>query len=205
MRGYYTDCAVEWCSRRALAKNFCGAHYQRAKNGRDMNAPLAPLAEKPPCAVGECNREASYSGLCAAHYQRSRDGRTLEGAIRPSRANRNKCVFPNCGVDATTGGGCAKHFRRASKYSMSIVQLAVALAPGRSCDTCAEPLPSESAMMIDHDHSCCPGEGSCGSCIRGVLCNTCNTLAGHFEADPGRIDALLAYLGLGTPSPDHRN
>lgn len=30
-------------------------------------------------------------------------------------------------------------------------------------------------LAVDHDHECCPGTKSCGSCIRGLLCDICNT------------------------------
>lgn len=34
---------------------------------------------------------------------------------------------------------------------------------------------------IDHDHECCPGPYSCGECVRGVLCKTCNIGIGYLK------------------------
>lgn len=47
---------------------------------------------------------------------------------------------------------------------------------------------------IDHDHACCPGRGSCGKCVRGLLCNNCNLAAGYLADDPARATALAEYL-----------
>lgn len=33
-------------------------------------------------------------------------------------------------------------------------------------------------VAIDHDHKCCPGHRSCGSCVRGIVCRSCNLLYG---------------------------
>lgn len=44
---------------------------------------------------------------------------------------------------------------------------------------------------VDHDHSCCPGVKSCGKCIRGLLCISCNAHLGWYEANE---DAIGAYL-----------
>ena len=35
---------------------------------------------------------------------------------------------------------------------------------------------------IDHNHGCCPGKGSCGKCVRGILCRRHNLGLGLFEA-----------------------
>jgi hypothetical protein len=48
---------------------------------------------------------------------------------------------------------------------------------------------------IDHDHKCCPTSGrGCGSCVRGLLCGSCNLGLGHFADDPARLDAAAMYL-----------
>jgi Recombination endonuclease VII len=36
-------------------------------------------------------------------------------------------------------------------------------------------------MHIDHDHKCCRAGSSCGKCIRGILCGSCNLKLGRFE------------------------
>lgn len=47
---------------------------------------------------------------------------------------------------------------------------------------------------VDHDHGCCPGQGSCGRCVRGVLCSLCNRMLGHAKDDPERLRMALKYL-----------
>lgn len=44
---------------------------------------------------------------------------------------------------------------------------------------------------IDHDHACCPTHRTCGKCIRGILCRSCNHALGHLESSFG-IERLLA-------------
>lgn len=49
-------------------------------------------------------------------------------------------------------------------------------------------------LVIDHDHSCCPGNKSCGKCIRGLLCRECNLLLGHCKDDIDRLKNAIKYL-----------
>lgn len=50
-------------------------------------------------------------------------------------------------------------------------------------------------LSIDHDHACCPGDYSCGRCIRGLLCVACNFILGRI--DGGQVNSYIAYLAGG--------
>lgn len=47
---------------------------------------------------------------------------------------------------------------------------------------------------IDHDHKCCPGEYSCGNCIRGLLCNNCNAAIGLFKDSSKYLRLAADYI-----------
>jgi len=48
--------------------------------------------------------------------------------------------------------------------------------------------------QVDHDHACCPDRRSCGKCVRGILCTTCNNkLLGQVcqETKRGKAHAIM--------------
>lgn len=49
-------------------------------------------------------------------------------------------------------------------------------------------------LAVDHDHACCPGKTSCGACVRGLLCMSCNHGIGRLDDDPELLEAAAAYL-----------
>lgn len=51
----------------------------------------------------------------------------------------------------------------------------------------------ETKMVVDHDHRCCPGERSCGRCVRAILCRRCNTAVGWLECQPNY--SLESFVG----------
>lgn len=50
------------------------------------------------------------------------------------------------------------------------------------------------ATSIDHDHLCCDYSWSCGKCIRGILCNQCNTALGLLAENPTILSRLAEYI-----------
>jgi hypothetical protein len=65
-------------------------------------------------------------------------------------------------------------------------------AQGNTCGMCRMPFDDNQPIFIDHDHACCPAEKtSCGTCVRGLLCLSCNTALGHIER---KYNLARAYL-----------
>lgn len=49
-------------------------------------------------------------------------------------------------------------------------------------------------LHVDHNHSCCAGEKSCGKCIRGLLCYNCNSLLGNAKDNRNILLVAIKYL-----------
>lgn len=82
------------------------------------------------------------------------------------------------------------------KHGITPEQYDVMLADqGGRCAICGTTEPGKgSRFAIDHDHSCCPGSFSCGSCVRGLLCNRCNMGIGLLQDNPKIIASALQYI-----------
>ena len=65
------------------------------------------------------------------------------------------------------------------------------------CKICPRVLDSHDKIHtphIDHDHSCCKGPRSCGKCIRGIICHSCNQVLGHCYDDVNILKSASSYL-----------
>jgi len=64
-----------------------------------------------------------------------------------------------------------------------------------ACGGCGKtPGPKARRMAVDHDHTCCPGNESCGQCVRGLLCWNCNSTLANFRDDEEGLKRLAHYL-----------
>lgn len=62
------------------------------------------------------------------------------------------------------------------------------------CGVCGRAFDTPRLAHVDHDHSCCPGQLSCGDCVRGLLCPSCNAGIGFLGDSPARLRAAATYL-----------
>ena len=174
----------ESCSRRCAR---CGVPTQRTKIGsyRKWCAPCRAIAEPARATCSKCGaeRDGSHKSYCRACY------RAYENIW--NRRNPDKVAL--------------KDRRRALKmrYGMTLDDYNRLLASqGGGCAVCgtvesilnAGPRGPKLGLHVDHDHRCCPGEVTCGNCIRGILCASCNNAAGRLKDVPALARRLAEYL-----------
>lgn len=63
------------------------------------------------------------------------------------------------------------------------------------CAICRLSIEKREQQHVDHDHKCCVRPArSCGKCVRGILCNSCNAALGHFKENIQIFEAAIIYL-----------
>jgi hypothetical protein len=62
------------------------------------------------------------------------------------------------------------------------------------CAICRKARGISKALSVDHDHACCDGPTSCGNCVRGLLCTTCNKFLGHINDSVESARRMVEYL-----------
>jgi hypothetical protein len=86
--------------------------------------------------------------------------------------------------------------RTLKKYNLSLESYHQLLEDqGFRCKICkGKDTSFRKRLSVDHDHSCCPGEGSCGKCIRGLLCHHCNAALGNVKDNVETLQKMIEYL-----------
>ncbi|MEU8999282.1 endonuclease domain-containing protein [Streptomyces caniferus] len=99
---------------------------------------------------------------------------------------------------------CRNAIRQARRHGLTLARVnAILRAQNDTCPLCRGlggdgSMEGPSWWHIDHDHACCPGQSSCGRCVRGLLCRDCNArgLAWYenLTADLQTWDHVNVYL-----------
>lgn len=180
----------------------CRSHYKQWVLGKPLTIlqiATKDLGRPSACIYPGCGRPHKARGYCKAHNDQVKKGAPL--AEVKVYAPGEPCSVVDCPTDAIALGLCAKHYytrrSRWARYGLSIDEgLELYEAQGGACAICRAPTAAD-ALHIDHDHRCC-AQGSCGICVRGLLCGRCNLGLGHFEDDPERLAAAIKYLARAT-------
>jgi hypothetical protein len=187
------------CENAHIARDLCTKHYQRAREAGEL-PPLPPTTH----ILSSVDRAAlrATCALCGPDSELV----SLRGGNLMKCANKHRadCAKKSARRKADTPEQRAKRneyhrtYARAQKYKLNIRRglLNLLAASGWACEICGAGLTERSAR-VDHDHACCdsPSGDTCGRCVRGVLCNRCNTALGFFADDTQRLTRAIEYLG----------
>jgi hypothetical protein len=193
-------CEGPECTRPAGSKGLCDSHYKQSNLGKPLTPLLVAtknLGRPATCTFPGCDRPHKARGLCKAH----RDHVTKGQELRPVQEYGLDpiCSVNDCGRESVARGLCPRHrqvrYDLTVKYNLTVAQHAALLeAQGGVCAICRGTNPNGYRLSVDHDHSCCPGNRSCGTCVRGLLCAGCNFVVGHASDDSERLRAAADYL-----------
>lgn len=145
----------------------CQKEYDRKRNEKGLVKPRKYLDGKLHCR--ECNQYLEETSF------------TLR------KGNKSRCN--DCAIIHQHKMTIRKHGITYENY------LAILEGQNGTCAICNQKEKSyRSRLCIDHDHSCCPGENSCGKCIRGLLCSNCNMSLGNAQDSIEILQNMINYL-----------
>ena len=110
------------------------------------------------------------------HYQQSYKGKPLQSKRNVKQYNSKYvgiyCAISFCARQAESKSLCGYHATTAWKMGLDTQGIVELFGDNPECSNPNCSITND--LMIDHDHSCCPEQRSCGKCIRGLLCRGCN-------------------------------
>lgn len=86
---------------------------------------------------------------------------------------------------------CAYLANLKTKYKIENIEELIAERNGK-CDICGNDFGRR--PQIDHDHSCCRSDYTCGKCFRGLLCGNCNLGLGSFGDNTASLSNAVTYV-----------
>lgn len=177
-------CKFPDCGRSSKAHSLCNAHYLQYRAGRELKrrnrarGKVLARDEQGRKQCGDCrewkpeSEYGSHAGL-------------VDGLSNHCRA----CYALRYDPEAVRARRLMSHYKLTlEEYDAMVV------AQGDACATCGTTDRGNKAWHVDHDHACCPGNKSCGQCVRGLLCSNCNQALGLIRDDISTLAAMIDYL-----------
>lgn len=180
------------------SSGLCKSHYKQQHLGKPLTPLLVAtkdLGRPELCIVEGCGRPHKARGVCKAHNDRINAGKPL-GPVA-ERLPPGPCAVEGCDRARFANGWCTRHnASRVTRWRMYGITPEIGSKmyadQDEACAICGtEALIDD--LHVDHDHACCK-RGSCGICVRGLLCQPCNIAIGYMRDDPERLMAAAAYL-----------
>lgn len=178
----YPDCGRP-LGGRPIELGLCNSHYQMHRRGEPLRA------------IRGTQRTAAQKVI---DVKEQRQTCTSCGERKPFDSFQwfmkrgQVCHVRRCKVCISTSPAI-KIARRDRKYSLRPGEWERMFEEqGHACKICRGTEPGHvNGWVTDHDHSCCPGQGSCGACVRGILCHWCNINLSWYER---LTDAIEGYV-----------
>lgn len=194
------------CPKCGMDKSLAAFHRtKKTKTGRVSHCAecaAAAYAAKPtvePAMTGEqrcweCGETKHITEF--PRHKREPNGRHgLCKACHSLRERLRRTQYTEEFLDRRRTAGKASELKR--QYGLTTDQYAKMIEKqGGGCAICGTTAEQQGQhLSVDHDHSCCSGrKRSCGECVRGVLCTSCNRALGWFRDDPALLDRAAVYL-----------
>lgn len=208
-----TTCSHESCKNPVHCKGLCQPHYRqaaRAERGLKKPGPK-PDPSKP---FSRHNGELTHHGKRA----KCKNGHEFDGVSDAGRQTCSQCVRTHCSKgheyteENTYYWGSERRCRRCNADRQKIVwpKIKYGITPSiwqemldkqnNQCAICKHLLADTGPYRaeMDHDHSCCPGQITCGKCLRKILCQNCNRLLGAAKDSISILQAAINYLKTNT-------
>ncbi len=187
--------AIKTCTRCKQTKpvsDFYKPKYHADENGYDYYCKYcrngahlkSRLNNTKKCSLEGCDKTHYAKSYCRLHWANyNRHGHPFP-VINVVKANKDTKAFK------------ARTRVMKQKYHMTHDEYVARGIDG--CEICGDQ--TDRNLHIDHDHKCCaPGKNTCGKCVRGVICNSCNQAVGKMEnglmrPDFHKYDLIKQYL-----------
>ena len=127
------------------------------------------LNTKKVCSIKGCNKKYYAKEYCKTHYMRKSRNGTVESKYETYRSDK---VYRS-GAKAES----LMESRLKNKYGLTLKEFKERSKNG--CEICHQQ--PEYTLHVDHDHSCCSGYKTCGVCVRGIICPSCNKAVADYE------------------------